>query len=195
MTDELQSLYEDRAFSYDGYQVVRGEFLSRNNMPAICFDGVRLSVNTACLRKMPGVSYIQFLVNPSERKLVLRPCGEDDKDSFLLCSEKEGKRIPRKIVCRLFTAMLSELMGWGMDKRYRIMGSVVRTKSDCLMLFDLNAAEMLYRAAKRSEAKNLTRKSYFPEEWRDHFGLTVNEPEKSIMVNLFDDYTVFGLNG
>jgi len=194
MTDELQSLYEDKVFSNDGYQVVRGEFLSRTNMPAICFDGEKLSVNTACLRKMPDVSYIQFLVNPSKRKLALRPCGEDDKDSFLLCSEKDGKRIPRKIVCRLFTAMLFELMGWGMDKRYRIMGSIVKTKSDCLMLFDLNAAETLYRAAKLSKAKDLTRKSYFPEEWRDHFGLTVNEHEKSIMVNLFDDYTVFRLN-
>lgn len=194
MTDEIQDLIEDNSFNYDGYQVVRGEFLSRTNMPAICFDGVRLSVNTACLRKMPDVRYIQFLVNPSERKLALRPCGENDKDSFLLCSDKGGKRIPRKIVCRLFTAKLAELMNWDMDKRYRIMGSVIKTKSDCLMLFDLNAAETLYRTEKRSQVKDLTRKSYLPEEWGDHFGLMVKEHEKSIMVNIFDDYTVFRLN-
>ena len=61
MTDEVQNLTKNDTFTYEGYQIVRGEFLSQSNMPAICFDGVRLSVNAACLRKMPDVEYVQIL--------------------------------------------------------------------------------------------------------------------------------------
>lgn len=195
MSDEIQRLTKNEAFSYDGYQVVRGEFLSRTNMPAICIDGVRLSVNAACMRKMPDAKYVQFLVNPSERKLVLRPCGENDKDSFLWCNTKDGKQIPRKIVCRLFIAKLSELMSWSADKKYRIMGTILKTNSEHLMIFDLKSAEALYNADKHDEEKGTAKRFCFPEEWRDCFGLTAEEHETSKMINLFDDYVIFRLNG
>lgn len=187
MTDKIQGSIEDSGFSYDGYQIVRGEFLSRTDIPAICFDSARVSVNTACLHKISG--YIQFLVNPTEHKLVLRPCGENDKDSFLLCRYKGERQIPRKIVCRIFTAMLAELMGWSTEKRYRIMGTVVKTNSEHLILFDLNAYETICNTTKLNKAAS--RNSCFPEEWRDRFGLTAKEHEKSIKADLFDDHTMF----
>lgn len=193
MTDK-RDLIEDSAFSFEGYQVVRGEFLSRTNMPAICFDGARVSVNTACLRKMPEIRYIQFLVNQTERKLALKPCAEEEKDSFMWCSHKGGKSIPRKIACRIFTVMLTELMGWSTDKRYRIMGVVIKANSDHLILFDLNDYETLDRMAKRDATETVAGNSRFPEEWGDSFGLTAEEHERSIRVNLFDDYTVFRLD-
>lgn len=194
MTDEKQGLIEENTFSYEGYQVVRGEFLSRANMPAICFDGARVSVNSSCLRRMSDVRCIQFLVNQAERKLALRPCGEEDKDSFRWCSYKDGKKIPRKIVCRIFSSMLTELMGWSSEKRYKIMGIVVKTNSGSLILFDLNNYETFDRKAGRDDAKATERNSHFPEEWGDSFGLTAEEHEKSIRINLFDDYTVFRLD-
>ncbi len=195
MTDEKQGLIEENTFSYEGYQVVRGEFLSRTNMPAICFDGARVSVNMSCLRRMSDVRYIQFLVNQAERKLALRPCAEDAKDSFGWCGYKDGKQIPRKIVCRIFSSMLTELMGWSADKRYRIMGIVVKTNTERLILFDLKDYETFDRKVRGDEAKATERNSHFPEEWGDGFGLTAEEHEKSIKINLFDDYTVFRLDG
>lgn len=194
MTDEKQGLIEENTFSYEGYQVVRGEFLSRANMPAICFDGARVSVNTACLRKLPEIRYIQFLVNQTERKLALKPCAEEEKDSFMWCNQRDNKLIPRKIACRIFTVMLMELMGWNTDKRYRIIGSVIKANSDHLILFDLNDYETFDRKAGRDDAKATERNSHFPEEWGNSFGLTAEEHEKSIRINLFDDYTVFRLD-
>lgn len=194
MTYNIQDLTEDSTFRYDDYQVVRDEFLSRTGMPAICFDGTRVSVNTACLHKLPNTEYIQFLINSSERKLVLRSCEEDDKNSFKWCNEKDGKRISRKIVCNIFSAMLSELMGWDMENRYRIIGSVINANSERVILFNLNDYETICYTTSQSETKTAARKSRFPEEWRDRFGLTVEEHERSIKVNLFDDYTVFRLN-
>lgn len=189
MTNELQKNAEENPFCLDGYQVVRGEFLSRINMPAICFDGGRLSVNAVCLNKMPDVRFVQFLVNRSERKLVLRSCGEDEKDAFLWCNEKNGKRLSRKIVCRLFIAKLTDLMDWKTDKRYRVTGTLIKTNSERLMLFELNCAEVSYRTENSNEIK-----TDFPEQWRNNFGLTFDEHERSAAKNFFNEYTIFGLN-
>ena len=55
------------------------------------------------------MEYVQFLVNPESKKLAVRKCEEDDKDSFLWCNTK---RKPRHITCRIFFAMLANLMNW-----------------------------------------------------------------------------------
>ena len=72
----------EEAFSFDGYQVVRGEFFAHTFEPSITFCGSKLYVNMACLNKLPTVEYIQILVNQDTKKLVIRPCREDEKDSF-----------------------------------------------------------------------------------------------------------------
>ena len=42
---------EDDAFSYDGYQVVRGEFFAHTYEPSFTFNSNKVSVNTACIKK------------------------------------------------------------------------------------------------------------------------------------------------
>lgn len=36
----------------------------------------KIGVNTACVRLMPDVEYVQILVNRKEKKLLLKPCDE-----------------------------------------------------------------------------------------------------------------------
>ena len=38
---------EDDAFSYDGYQIVRGEFFAHTYEPSFTFNANKVSVNTA----------------------------------------------------------------------------------------------------------------------------------------------------
>ena len=56
-----EKMTEENNFSYDGYQVVRGEFFAHTFEPSITFNGNRVYVNTACLNRMPTVEYIQIL--------------------------------------------------------------------------------------------------------------------------------------
>ena len=64
---------EDVAFSYDGYQVVRGEFFAHLFEPSVTLNNEKVSVNAACIRKLPQTDYVQFLVNPTEKKLAVKP--------------------------------------------------------------------------------------------------------------------------
>ena len=50
---------DDDSFSYDGYQVVRGEFFAHIYEPSFTFNNYKVSVNTACIKKLPDVEYVK----------------------------------------------------------------------------------------------------------------------------------------
>ena len=184
---------QKETFSYDGYQVVRGEFFAHTFEPSITFNDNKVYVNMACLNQMPMVEYIQILINQQAKKLVVRPCKEDEKDSFRWCSST-GRRRPKQITCRIFYAKLAEMMQWNPAYRYKILGKMVTANSEQLYIFDLTATEMYQRIRQESGRAN-GRMPIFPAEWQDQFGLPVNEHRKQLKINIFDGYTVFGIKG
>ena len=184
---------QDDTFSYDGYQVVRGEFFAHIYEPSLCFNRSRVYVNMGCLKRMQDVDYVQILVNAEEKKLVIRPAGEDEKDAFLWCSIRNAVRRPKQITCRVFFAKIVHLMSWNADYRYKLLGKIIRSGDEKLAVFDLNATEIYVRTAKEGEKPKTARKPVFPAEWENQFGLPVEEHRKQLQVNIFKGYTVFGI--
>lgn len=182
----------EEAFSYEGYQVVRGEFFAHTFEPAITFCDSRVYVNTACLNRMPTVEYIQILINQQTKKLVVRPCQEDEKDSFRWCSNT-GKRKPKQITCRIFYAKLAEMMQWNPTYRYKLLGKLIAANSEQLYVFDLTATEVYQRIPQESGKISNSRTPIFPLEWQNQFGLPVEEHRRQLQINIFDGYTVFGI--
>ena len=186
---------QDASFSYAGYQVVRGEFFAHVNEPSIVFNKCKVSVNTACVNKLAEVNYVQILVNPDEMKLAVMPCREDEKDSFLWCGidRKTGRKKPREITCRLFFAKIVQLLDWNPDYRYKILGKLIQSNGEYLFIFDLTATEVYQRVQLDGEKPKSSRTPVFPAEWQNQFGLPVEEHRRSLQVNIFDGYVVFGL--
>ena len=184
---------QDNTFSYDGYQVVRGEFFAHLFEPSVTFNKEKVSVNVACINKLPEVEYVQFLVNPTEKKLAVKPSREESRDSFCWVSNgSNGKRKPKTISCRIFFAKVMNLMGWDSEYRYKILGKLIRTGTDTLFVFDLTCAET-YMKKKDDGAEN-TRKAFYPDEWKNQFGVPVKEHQDLTLIDIFDDYTVFTIN-
>ena len=184
---------EDENFSYDGYQVVRGEFFAHINEPSLSFNLNKINVNKASLKRLPDTEYVQILVNPEDKKLVIRPADEDSKDAFLWCSIKGEKRQPKQITGRVFFAMVVKLMGWNPDYRYKMLGKLIRSGEEKLLVFDLTAAETYTRTVREDGKPKTSRKPVFPAEWEGQFGLPVEEHRKQLQINIFDGYTVFAI--
>lgn len=190
ITDRIEV---DDNFSYDGYQVVRGEFFAHVYEPSITFNKCKVSLNAACLHRLPDVEYVQILVNKEDKKLAVCPCNEDDKDSFRWCTAKTGKRKPKQITCRIFFAKIVELMGWNPDYRYKLLGKLIKSGDEYLFVFDLTATEIYMRILREGEKPKTSRTPVFPVEWHNQFGLPVEEHRKLLQVNIFNDFTVFGI--
>ena len=186
--EDTTETIKDEHFSYEGYQVVRGEFFAHLFEPSVTFNDEKVSVNTACINKLPDVDYVQFLVNPIEKKLAVKPCSEEMRDSFCWISEKQGrKRKPKMISCRIFYAKVMNLMGWNPECRYKVLGKLIKTQADMLFVFDLASAETYIKR----KGKNGSRAAFYPEEWKNQFGVSVKDHQDLTLVSIFDDYTVF----
>ena len=188
---EIIDVIEDVEFDYEGYQVVRGEYFAHIYEPSITFNRSKIYLNTASIKKLPDIDYVQILVNSEEKKLAVRPCGEEEKDSFLWCTPK---RKPKQITCRVFFGKIISLMDWNPDYRYKLLGKLIKSNDEYLFIFDLNAPEIYTRTAVEGEKTKTSRTPVFPEQWQNQFGLPVVEHKRRMQVNIFNGYTVFGIN-
>ena len=120
-----------------GFQVVRREFFAHVREPSIIFNDGKVGVNTACVRKLPEVEYVQILIHREKKLLAIKPCDELDLYSFQWGSTKNGKRFPRQVTGRLFYMKVCDLMGWIPQYRYKILGtySTYRTGGSALLEF------------------------------------------------------------
>jgi hypothetical protein len=187
-----EEIIQDDEFKYDGYQVVRGEFFAHIREPSITFNNHKVSLNTACLNRLPTVDYVQILVNPNELKLVVRPSSEDEKDSFIWCTKGE-KRKPKQVTCRVFFAKIMDLMDWNPEHRYKLLGKLIRSGDEFLFTFDLTAMEVYQWIVRDGEKPRSSRTPVFSAEWQNQFGLPVEEHRKRLQVNIFKGYTVFSV--
>lgn len=184
----------DNEFTYDGYQVVRREFFSHLYDPSICFNMDKIYVNSAALKRLPEVEFMQILINPKTHKLVLRPCDENAKDSFAWCrTNKYGKRLAKQVTCRIFFAKIFELMNWNPEYRYKLLGKLIKSGDESLFIFDLDATEVYQRTILDDGKPKSSRIPVFPAEWKNQFGLSVEEHSKQLGINIFEGYAVFGI--
>lgn len=185
-------IVEDNSFSYDGYQVVRGEFFAHIHEPSFTFNDNKVYLNMACIRKLPQTEYVQILVHPEEKRLAVRPCREEEKDSFRWCTNNAKKRGPKQITCRVFYAKIFSLMGWNPQYRYKLLGKLIHSNGELLFIFDLKTPEIYPRIAKSRETKNSQLPNY-PESWKNQFGISMKEHQKTLQVNIFDGYAIFDI--
>lgn len=167
-----------------GYQVTRPELFSHSREPAITVWHDRIKFNMACLRKFPGVTHIQLLIHPDQKRIIIRPCEKDAPESLRWCSgggEKEIKN--RDMVCKLFSAMLFELMDWNKAYKYKMLGKPATCKGEVLFLFRLSDFEMFVNDGKTKKPR-----AYLPGDWRDYFGSPVETLEDSYKVDPADGY-------
>lgn len=177
----------------DDFEVVRIEFLAQIREPSFTFSDGKIGVNTACVRRLPDVEYVQLLINSKERKFAIRPAREEDIFSFQWVNTKKGKRFPKQVTGRIFFMKVFDMMGWNPDHRYKIVGKLVRANGELMFQFNLNDGQAFERSVGEDGKRKTSRMPVFPAEWKDHFGIPFSEHKKALQINLFDGYTVFSV--
>ena len=164
-----------------GYQVTRAELFSHTYEPAITIWPNRIKFNMACLRRFPGLTHIQILIHPEQRRLIVRPCLPDAPDSLRWAKGGGEKELSnRDMLCRIFAGKVFDLMKWDSEYRYKMMGRPAVYQEEMLFLFKLTDFELFMGGRKR--------RSYLPGEWRDYFGTPVESHEEQYKIDLADGY-------
>jgi hypothetical protein len=175
--------------NYDGYEIVRKEFLSKAYCPAVMFRYGSIQFNIKAIRKLDARSHIQFLINKKDMVMMVKPCGEDDIDSSQWCRiDKHNTLIARKITCKVFTALIYQSMNWAVESSYKILGALYTAKDEKVFVFRLmNAEAYSYLAEPSEEDPNRRRRvPYMPKHWQGNFGDSYEESQKPI-VSTFEE--------
>ncbi len=185
---EARRLAEESSFSYAGYQVVRREFISHRFDPAMTVRVNSVTFNNACIKALENATYVQFLINPTEKKLIVRRCDSGARDAIRWCVVKDETRKSRQITCKPFAERLFVMMGWESEYRYRFQGMRIHYFDDEMYLFDLSADERFAPQKKDENGKRIVSAPTLPEHWNGSYGMSVEEHDMSTQVNFLDGY-------
>jgi len=187
---EAKRLALQANFSFEGYQVVRREFISHQFDPAMTIRGSSITFNNSCISKLEDATYIHFLINPTEMRLLIRSVNEGARDAIRWCVIKGDKRKSRQISCRLFTAKLYEMMGWEAQYRYKMQGMKINYEGEDMYLFDLKAVECFLPQHRDPKTGKIPRaQAVLPEDWENSYGMSVDEHAASTKVDLENGFT------
>ena len=186
-TEFLQKIPVDNNFSYEGFQVVRGEFFSHLFEPAITFKDNSFYVNAACLKRLPDVTHVLILVNDDTKKLVLRPCSEDTRESQRW---KTKSNKPRIMKCEQFFQRIMVLMKWNENFRYKVLGQIIKANDEIIIVFNLTSREEYPRKITEESKIINSRNPRYPPEWENQFGLSVEEHSKQMEIDIVKGFSV-----
>lgn len=85
---------------------------------------------------------ISSLVHPEQKRLIICPCKPDVPDSLRWAKGGGEKDLQnRDLICKIFAAKLFELMNWGKQYRYKMMGKPAAYNNEMLFLFAYTALQ------------------------------------------------------
>ena len=84
-------------------------------------------------------------------------------------------------------------MKWNPKYRYKLLGKLIKSNNELLFVFDLNNPEIFVKEITKDNREISSKTASYPEEWKNQFGLPVEEHQNSLQINIFDGYTVFGV--
>lgn len=184
---------EDAPYNYEGFQVVRGQFFAHLFEPSLTYNRNRVYINSVCLKKMPDVEYVNFLISAEDRRVIIRPVTEDVSDSVKWCVTNGQTRKPRQMTAKIFWAKTMALMDWNPIHRYKIIGKMVRVEGDVVFAFELDHADIFKRTITDDKKEETSRTPTYSADWQDSFGLPFYEHQKRLKINIRDGYAVFSM--
>ena len=169
-----------KSLDLTGYEIVRVQYFSTMQNPAMTISNGRLRFNTACLKKFENVEYVELLLNSVERCIAIRPCDKNNPNAIRWGRLKEGRWCASTLGCRGLAKTLFDIMEWDEDLRYRFRGQFLEQGDNKMMLFAFDEPEMIKveeivlppkENTEEDEGETVKKKIYiFPPEWAGTFG-------------------------
>lgn len=218
--EELLSFREQRRieleqeYAPDDYKVIRKELFAHLRDPAMTIRDGSITFNTACIKGLEEVVYIELQISEQRGKLTAKPCDENDKNALRWCISKEGIRKSRTMNCRPFTDLIYKTMGWNKNVRYKMLGYLISYEGKQMYIFDLNVPEQfdvnqrkkkilvesedegeeeIEEKAEESAPPVNPRKGFYSEEIANSFGPTVAEYNQQMAISEKDGFVSIGM--
>ena len=130
-----------------GFQVVDGSMFSHSYDPVVRFTRSSIAFNSTCISRLNQVisipeglnlrriQYVEFLFNPIERMVAIRPC-EKDHPNAIRWADDNGRSIGigATALCRI----IFSVMNWDEDYSFRVPANALSHNGQSVIFFDLD---------------------------------------------------------
>lgn len=173
-------------FDFRGFEVARSQFFDTTNKMCVTFDSKGVQFSTTCVKKFQDNQYIEILVHPIKKLIVVRNSNKKVRNSMRWAKiDSLGNTVARKISGSAFMPTLYELFEWNIDFKYRIRGVKKQKDNTNLIIFDIKDATVFVPQPVTEEKNNCENpldnvtpvvpkngKSIvaFPSAWANNFG-------------------------
>ena len=157
-------------FDMRGFEIVRGQFFPTPDKLSISFKPDTIRFSRTAINKLNQSQYIEILVHPLKKTIVVRPSSRNNRHSMKWFAELSSKHNPITINAKAFMPSLYELFGWSKGGNFRICGCYIEKENERFELFDLADAEMAITKKQAHQERKKTIYAY-PQEWIDTFGI------------------------
>lgn len=165
---------QDGDFDFRGYEIVRGQFINRSDQLSVSISSKRILFGINAIRKLPKADYIELLIHPDRKLLVVRPTTKSNKHSLSWKVLASSKISPKNITGRAFLPTFIQLMNWDEENNYKFLGIVKQRDNESFLLYDLKHPQItLPTDSPETDADTLpshTRTIAYPSTWANHFG-------------------------
>lgn len=187
----------DGEFDLRGYELVRNQFMGTFQEAFMMISKDEVHFSTSCFRKFERTIYVELLLNPIEKLLVVRPTAKDNRNAVQWTKINGDRYVPRDIHGAGFLSILYDILGWNRSNRYRAHGVKQQNESGSILMFDLKDTEYIIPIAgaeSTTEVDKVTlladgmepltahsKKSViaFPASWIESFGCGYYEGKKT----------------
>lgn len=161
-------------FDFRGYEIVRGQFINRTDQLSISISSKRILFGINAIRKLSATDYIELLIHPDRKLLVVRPTQKNNKHALSWKVLVSSKVRPKNITGRAFLPTLMQLMNWDSENNYKFLGIVKQRDNESFLLYDLKHPQITLPAGfmeTNTEIHNSpSRIIAYPGAWANHFG-------------------------
>lgn len=167
-------------FDFRGFEIARSQFFNSSTRISVTFSVENLKFSMACVKKLNKCEYVELLLHPLKKLLVVRSADSKERNSmkWIRHSEK-GTLITRTLSGTAFLSTLFEIFEWNKSCKYRVSGTRIQ-KDSVILVFDMSDAEM-YVGRESPNIKHIqstvetissTSKSViaYPDKWAHNFG-------------------------
>ncbi|SDJ31740.1 Site-specific DNA recombinase [Lachnospiraceae bacterium G41] len=189
-----QLKYEVKKGSVDlsGYELVRTQFMTSYGQMEMTISPSRILFNRVCVNKMKNINRIELLVNPYEKKIVVRKSAGNSRHSIEWSRVKEGQCYPKIISGSAFLPTIYRLFGWENNSEYKIIGKMFGNGEDSYLMFNMSEAVLLLCQEdeeyfdEENCKKRIRRIKAYPARWAHSFGEKYYESQ--VMTKMDEKY-------
>ena len=166
-------------FDYRGYEVAREQFFDNSDKLSITFSIDSLKFSITCVRKLGDLPYIEMLIHPLKKLLIIRSVDNKNKNAIKwLTLNGKGEYISRAVSGAAYLKTIYPLLEWNEDCKYRVRGVRKQIGDENVLIFALGETELYLPKIKNLQSDTdinslvTTGKSVvaYPSAWADNFG-------------------------